>query len=183
MTLCVNRFSFPHWLVVVTQAVLCFCTFCLHHCYVRTNESVASHGKLQKMWLFLCCCRRRHCCSSSSSSGAAEKGWTQPLSQQHPLTSLRLLSGPGSPKTRAFTLHCACYSSQHSTHGHVSVFIAPNVNFHPHHALSACVARDFFLISYFLFTSQCLSLKRIKSFYCLNQDCSLSSSFIFLFWS
>ena len=52
-----------------------------------------------------------------------------------PLSSLRLLSGPGSPKKRAFTLHCACYSSQHSTHGHVSVFIALNINFHSHHIL------------------------------------------------
>lgn len=72
---------------------------------------------------------------------AAEKGWTQPVSHK-PFSSLRLLSGPGSPKTRAFTLHCARYSSQHSTHGHVSVFIALNINFHSHHAYMG-----YFLIS------------------------------------
>lgn len=63
---------------------------------------------------------------------AIEKGWTQPVSQK-PLSSLRLLSGPGSPKKRAFTLDCACYSSQHSTHGHVSVFISLNISFDLHY--------------------------------------------------
>lgn len=80
---------------------------------------------------------------------AAEKGWIQPVSHK-PLSSLRLLSGPGSPKKRAFTLHCACYSSQHSTHGHVSVFIALNINFHSHHVL--CLHGIFSHPSTFLFS-------------------------------
>lgn len=79
---------------------------------------------------------------------AAEKGWIQPVSHK-PLSSLRLLSGPGSPKKRAFTLDCACYSSQHSTHGHVSVFIALNINFHSHHVL--CLHMIFSYSSIILF--------------------------------
>lgn len=84
---------------------------------------------------------------------AAEKGWIQPISHK-PLSSLRLLSGPGSPKKRAFTLHCACYSSQHSTHGHVSVFIALNINFHSHHVL--CLHGIFSYPNNFLFSSSLL---------------------------
>ena len=87
--------------------------------------------------------------------GAAEKGWIQPVSHK-PSSSLRLLSGPGSPKKRAFTLHCACYSSQHSTHGHVSVFIALNINFHSHHVL--CLHRTSFSFSKTIsFMLQCSS--------------------------
>lgn len=91
---------------------------------------------------------------------AAQKGWIQPVSHK-PLSSLRLLSGPGSPKKRAFTLHCACYSSQHSTHGHVSVFIALNVNFHSHHVL--CLHRIFPHPNTFLFSN---TVKSIFFFAC-----------------
>lgn len=158
-TLCVNRFTFPPRLAVVTQAVFYFCMFRLHHCYLRTNESVAPHGKLQKILLLQ---------------------WRRGLQRKvehslYPSSTLsppfRLLSGPGSPKTRAFTLHCACYSSQHSTHGHVSVLIAPNGNFHSHHAQPAC----------FFFLHISVPLAETNShFYCLNKSCSSSLIYLFL---
>lgn len=145
LRLCVNRFAFLTRLAVVTQAVLYFCTFCLHHCYVRTNESVAPHGKPQKD------------VAVAAVAGAAAAGQQRKVEHSlYPSSTLSppsgSFSGPGSPKTRAFTLHCACYSSQHSTHGHVSVFIAPNGNFHSHHALSA----QFFFCCCAFYTSQCL---------------------------
>lgn len=92
---------------------------------------------------------------------AAEKGWIQPVSHK-PLSSLRLLSGPGSPKKRVFTLHCACYSSQHSTHGHVSVFIALNLNFHSHRVL--CLQRIFSYPNTFLLSNTIKYILRVPQF-------------------
>lgn len=122
----------PLWLDV-SQMVLYFCMFALQICNVWTNESVllmvySKSAAVPCLWWCVWLQRKvEHC-----------------LYPRSPFSSLRLLSGPGSPKTRAFTLHCACYSSQHSTHGHVSVFIALNVNFHSHHV--PCL-RGIFLLS------------------------------------